>query len=106
MPDLEPTTAPTDGGPSGLAAIAEQPDIIAEMRRILADIPRPVLFCHPDDQERIAAALHRLPWPLPVPELMTNPIVKSGQAIFIADARVYLDKPTGDAVEGEEDDDA
>src|SRR5512139_702952 len=53
------TTAPPPSGD----------EMIAEMKRILAGLPRPVLLCHPADRDIIAAALLGLPFGIPAPEL-------------------------------------
>lgn len=63
-------------------------EMLSEMKRLLDAIPQPAVLCHPDDRGRLDAALARLPWNLPRPELRTSPYVRPGEAIYIADTRI------------------
>lgn len=90
--DLDAIAESFQGYLSGTTEAPSGPDMLASIRNILNNMPRPVLVCHPDDEERLSAALAQLPFPVPVPELQTNPLLLPGQAYYIADARPFFDR--------------
>lgn len=64
-------------------------DMVAEMERIVANLPKPAIMCHPDDRDQLRAAM-TASWPLwtPQPELLTSTLVEPGTTLWIADTRI------------------